>query len=129
MDFLEGKRDYDCTPWGNPLRNVFGWQRPCYLMNEGGYAKTYHELLETTDWSKYGHKSQNPKCLNCMTHCGFEPSAVAESFSSLSKFFSMVADFASIKAPKKVYASYDRTGTYEEVLAKAEGKQTAETKH
>jgi hopanoid biosynthesis associated radical SAM protein HpnH len=129
MDFLEGKRTYECTPWGNPLRNVFGWQRPCYLMNEGGYAKTYRELLETTDWSKYGHASGNPKCLNCMTHCGFEPTSVADSFSSISKFFEMVADFASIKAPKKVQLSYDRTGSYEEVLAKAEGKQPAETKH
>ena len=86
-------------------------------------------LRETTDWSKYGHASGNPKCLNCMTHCGFEPTSVADSFSSISKFFEMVADFASIKAPKKVQLSYDRTGSYEEVLAKAEGKVPAETKH
>lgn len=102
LDFLEGKRDYDCTPWGNPLRNVFGWQRPCYLQSEGGYAKTYHELLETTDWSLYGHKSQNPKCANCMTHCGFEPSSVSDAFSSVSKFATLVADFATITRPKKV---------------------------
>jgi hopanoid biosynthesis associated radical SAM protein HpnH len=120
LDFLEGKRDYDCTPWGNPLRNVFGWQRPCYLMNEGGYASSYRELLETTDWSKYGHASGNPKCAHCMTHCGFEPSAVTEGFSSLGKFFELVRDFASIKAPKKVNGSYDRNGSFDEVLAKAE---------
>ena len=101
LDFLEGKRDYDCTPWGLPLRNVFGWQKPCYLMSEEGYAKTYQELLETTNWSNYGHASGNPKCVHCMTHCGFEPSAVKDSFSSLSKFIEMACDFATIKSPAK----------------------------
>ncbi|OGR70691.1 MAG: hopanoid biosynthesis associated radical SAM protein HpnH [Elusimicrobia bacterium GWC2_65_9] len=105
LDFLEGKRDYDCTPWGLPLRNVFGWQKPCYLMADAGYAKTYQELLETTDWSKYGHAAGNPKCANCMTHCGFEPSAVKESFSSLSKFIEMAYDFATIKGPKQAAGS------------------------
>ena len=60
LDFLEGKKDYECTPWGIPLRNIFGWQKPCYLMAEAGYAKTYKELVDTTDWSKFGHKSGNP---------------------------------------------------------------------
>ncbi|MBI4057573.1 MAG: adenosyl-hopene transferase HpnH [Elusimicrobia bacterium] len=92
LDFLEGKRDYDCTAWGNPLRNVFGWQKPCYLMAEGGYAKTYQELLETTDWSKYGHRSGNPKCTNCMVHVGYEPTAVNDAFSSPKKFGRMVLD-------------------------------------
>ncbi|MBI4371365.1 MAG: adenosyl-hopene transferase HpnH [Elusimicrobia bacterium] len=127
MDFLEGKRDYDCTPWGNPLRNVFGWQRPCYLQNEGGYARTYHELLESTDWSKYGHASGNPKCANCMTHCGFEPSSVAEAFSTLSKFIELVRDFATIKGPKKAQLAYARNGAYEEQLRNAE-KTTAGAK-
>ncbi len=81
LDFLEGKKDYDCTAWGNPLRNVFGWQKPCYLMSDAGYAKSYAELLETTDWSQYGHKSGNPKCANCMVHVGFEPTAVNDTFS------------------------------------------------
>jgi len=116
LDFLEGKREYDCTPWGNPLRNVFGWQRPCYLQNEGGYAKTYKELLETTDWSKYGHKSGNPKCANCMTHCGFEPSSVADAFSSWSKFMEMVFDFATISGPKKARNAY-KTDVKEPVAA------------
>ncbi len=129
MDFLEGKREYDCTPWGNPLRNVFGWQRPCYLMAEGGYAKSYKELLETTDWSQYGHASGNPKCANCMTHCGFEPSSVKEAFSSFGKFFELVADFATIKGPKKVQLSYDRSGSYEEQVAREENKSLAGTKH
>ncbi len=81
LDFLEGRRNYDCTPWGIPLRNVFGWQKPCYLMADAGYAKTYAELLATTNWDNYGHKSGNPKCANCMVHSGFEPSAVDDTFS------------------------------------------------
>ncbi len=80
LEFLAGRREYDCTAWGIPLRNVFGWQKPCYLMAEAGYAKTYKELLETTDWSKYGHRSGNPKCANCMVHSGYEPSSVDDTF-------------------------------------------------
>jgi hopanoid biosynthesis associated radical SAM protein HpnH len=109
LDFLEGRRDYDCTPWGNPLRNIFGWQKPCYLMADAGYAKTYRELLETTDWSQYGHASGNPKCANCMVHVGFEPSSVVDGFSSFSRFMAMVADFATIKGPKKAQNAYSRT--------------------
>lgn len=94
MDFLEGKRDYDCTPWGNPLRSVLGWQKPCYLLDDAGTAKTYRELLETTDWSRYGPRSGNPKCAHCMTHVGFEPSIVTEVFSSPSKFLEMLGSMA-----------------------------------
>ncbi|MBI4374908.1 MAG: adenosyl-hopene transferase HpnH [Elusimicrobia bacterium] len=120
LDFLEGKRDYDCTPWGNPLRNVFGWQRPCYLMAEGGYAKTYQELLESTDWSRYGRASGNPRCANCMTHVGFEPSAVKDGFSSVSRFFELVRDYATIKGPRKAHRAYPRAGkSYEEILQTA----------
>lgn len=108
LDFLEGKRNYDCTPWGLPLRNVFGWQKPCYLMADAGYAKTYKELLETTDWAKYGHASGNPKCANCMTHCGFEPSAVKESFSSLTKFIEMVYDFTTVRRPGRAATAAKR---------------------
>lgn len=80
LEFLQGKHpEYDCTPWGMPLRNVFGWQRPCYLMQEG-YATSWKELVETTEWSNYGHKSGNPKCANCMVHCGFEATAVNDHF-------------------------------------------------
>lgn len=82
LEFLEGKRDYDCTPWGNPARNIFGWQRPCYLMAEAGYAKTFKELMETTEWDKFG-TGRHPKCANCMVSCGYEPSAVIDTFSSL----------------------------------------------
>ncbi len=81
LDFLEGKEDYQCTPWGIPSYSVFGWQRPCYLMGDG-YTKTYKELVETTDWSKYG-RGRDPRCDNCMAHCGYEPSAVLATTRSL----------------------------------------------
>jgi hopanoid biosynthesis associated radical SAM protein HpnH len=81
LQFLMGKRDFECTPWGNPTYNVFGWQRPCYLLQDG-YAKTFRELMEETDWSRYGRKSGNPRCQDCMVHCGFEPSAVRATFDS-----------------------------------------------
>jgi hopanoid biosynthesis associated radical SAM protein HpnH len=81
LQFLMGKRDFECTPWGNPTYNIFGWQKPCYLLQDG-YAKSFKELLETTDWSKYGHASGNPRCQDCMVHCGFEPTAVNATFAS-----------------------------------------------
>jgi hopanoid biosynthesis associated radical SAM protein HpnH len=74
LDFLEGKVDYQCTAWGIPSYSIFGWQRPCYLMADG-YANTYKELLETTDWESYG-RGRDPRCNNCMAHCGYEPTAV-----------------------------------------------------
>jgi hopanoid biosynthesis associated radical SAM protein HpnH len=85
IEFLQGHVDYECTPWGNPTYNIFGWQRPCYLLQEG-YAKTFKELIETTDWSRYGHKSGNPECRDCMVHCGYEASSVDDTFGSLAGF-------------------------------------------
>jgi hopanoid biosynthesis associated radical SAM protein HpnH len=81
LDFLEGKVDFECTPWGIPSYSVFGWQRPCYLMSDG-YAETYKELIETTDWDTYG-RGKDPRCANCMAHCGYEPSAVLATTKSL----------------------------------------------
>ncbi len=81
LDFLEGKVDFQCTAWGIPSYSVFGWQRPCYLMGDG-YAKSYHELVESTDWTAYG-RGRDPRCENCMAHCGYEPSAVIASLGSL----------------------------------------------
>ena len=75
LEFLMGKREYACTPWGMPTFNVFGWQKPCYLLQDG-YADTFAELLATTEWEKYGTESGNPKCANCMVHSGYEASAV-----------------------------------------------------
>jgi hopanoid biosynthesis associated radical SAM protein HpnH len=76
LDFLAGNQTYECTPWGNPTRNVFGWQRPCYLLNEGTVS-TFKELMETTDWEAYG-TGRYEKCANCMMHCGYEATAVAD---------------------------------------------------
>lgn len=85
LQFLQGNWDLQCTPWGNPTYNVFGWQKPCYLLNEG-YVQTFQELLELTDWEAYGRNSGNSKCQDCMVHCGYEPTAVAETFGSLRGF-------------------------------------------
>ena len=81
LDFLEGKVDYSCTAWGIPSYSVLGWQRPCYLMSDG-YAGSYRELLETTPWERYG-RGRDPRCANCMAHCGYEPTAVVATASSL----------------------------------------------
>jgi hypothetical protein len=78
LDFLAGNQRYHCTPWGNPTRNVFGWQRPCYLLGEG-YAKSFSELMETTDWDRYGTGNYE-KCADCMVHSGFEATAVVDAF-------------------------------------------------
>ncbi|HJT35632.1 MAG TPA: adenosyl-hopene transferase HpnH [Pirellulales bacterium] len=85
LEFLKGQLDLECTPWGNPTYNLFGWQKPCYLLGEG-YAATFQELLDATDWNAYGRRSGNPKCRDCMVHCGYEPTAVRETFNSLSGF-------------------------------------------
>ncbi|MGC1406146.1 MAG: adenosyl-hopene transferase HpnH, partial [Candidatus Dormiibacterota bacterium] len=81
LDFLEGKVDFSCTAWGIPCYSVFGWQRPCYLLSDG-YVGSYRELLETTEWENYG-RGRNPKCANCMAHCGYEPTAVMSTMGSL----------------------------------------------
>lgn len=77
LDFLTGEKEYDCTPWGMPSYSLFGWQKPCYLLGEG-YAQSYQELLDATEWEKYGHASGNPKCTDCMVHSGFEATAAAD---------------------------------------------------
>jgi hopanoid biosynthesis associated radical SAM protein HpnH len=81
LDFLEGKADFACTAWGIPSYSVLGWQRPCYLMADG-YASSYRELVETTDWDSYG-RGRDARCANCMAHCGYEPTAVLATMGSL----------------------------------------------
>jgi hopanoid biosynthesis associated radical SAM protein HpnH len=81
LDFLEGRRELACTAWSIPSFSIFGWQRPCYLMSDG-HAASYAELLETTDWGRYG-RGRDPRCANCLAHCGYEPTAVMESARSL----------------------------------------------
>lgn len=85
LEFLQGNVDYECTPWGNPTYNIFGWQKPCYLLQDG-YASTFKELIETTEWSKYGHKSTEERCKDCMVHCGYEATSVDDTFGSLAGF-------------------------------------------
>ena len=90
LRFLMGKHDFECTPWGNPTYNMFGWQRPCYLLQDG-YAATFRELMDTTEWQRYGRRSGNEKCQDCMVHCGFEATAVDHTFGSLKGLVETVA--------------------------------------
>jgi hopanoid biosynthesis associated radical SAM protein HpnH len=86
LEFLMGLRNYACTPWGMPSYNLFGWQKPCYLQQDG-YFETFSELLEKSEWDRYGVNSGNPRCANCMVHSGYEASAVNDTFGSLRGFF------------------------------------------
>ncbi|RJS93958.1 adenosyl-hopene transferase HpnH [Salinisphaera sp. Q1T1-3] len=79
LDFLAGNESYECTPWSNVTYNIFGWQKPCYLLVDEGYEKTFKGLMENTEWDKYG-VGRNPKCDNCMAHCGYEGTAVDDTF-------------------------------------------------
>jgi hopanoid biosynthesis associated radical SAM protein HpnH len=90
LQFLMGKRDFECTPWGMPAYNIFGWQRPCYLLQEG-YASSFRDLMDDTRWEDYGRRSGNEKCQDCMVHCGYETSAVDYTFSSWRGFRETVA--------------------------------------
>jgi hopanoid biosynthesis associated radical SAM protein HpnH len=89
LEYLMGRREYKCTPWGMPTYNIFGWQKPCYLLQDG-YTDTFDELIESTKWENYGTESGNPKCANCMVHSGYEASAVNDTFGSLSGFLATV---------------------------------------
>jgi hopanoid biosynthesis associated radical SAM protein HpnH len=117
LEFLMGKRNYACTPWGMPTYNIFGWQKPCYLLQDG-YTDTFEELLESTDWENYGTESGNPKCANCMVHSGYEASAVDHTFSgwrglwatvraSLSTTYSDPNALAMLNEPVKPVHSYN----------------------
>lgn len=97
IEFLAGSRHFECTPWGNPTYNIFGWQKPCYLLQEG-YAKSFQELLDSTEWDNYGRQSGNAACQDCMVHCGYEPTAVNHTFGTLEGFWSTVK--ATLSLPK-----------------------------
>jgi len=106
LEFLMGKRDYECTPWGNPTYNMFGWQKPCYLLQDG-YVDTFEELMQDTVWDSYGRASGNPKCQDCMVHCGYEPTAVDLTFSSVGGLWGTIKalvfnTYANPAAAKKV---------------------------
>ena len=125
LDFLAGNQDYRCTPWSNPTRNIFGWQRPCYLLNEG-YAQSYKELMEETAWESYGTGNYE-KCANCMVHCGYEGSAVEDAMRNPLK-----ALWVSLRGPKtkgnmapEIPLDQARPAEYvfEEIVASAQAKQ------
>jgi hopanoid biosynthesis associated radical SAM protein HpnH len=97
LEFLAGTREFECTPWGNPTYNIFGWQRPCYLLQEG-YAASFKELIQETNWENYGRKSGNSACQDCMVHCGHEPTAVDHTFGSWGGFWATVK--ATFRGPK-----------------------------
>lgn len=101
LEYLMGKRNYECTPWGMPCFNIFGWQKPCYLLQEG-YAASFDDLMRDTDWDAYGHKSGNPKCSNCMVHSGYEASAVHHTFASFGGLYATVKSmlFDTYASPK-----------------------------
>jgi len=91
LDFLAGNQEYQCTPWGSPTRNVFGWQKPCYLLGEG-YVSSFKELMETTDWDQYG-TGKYEKCANCMAHCGYEPTAAMDAVKNPMKMLKLSSMF------------------------------------
>ena len=114
LDFLAGNQPYQCTPWSNPTYNIFGWQRPCYLLSDEGNAASYRGLMEETDWDRYG-VGRNPRCDNCMAHCGFEGTAVNDALAHPLKALT-----ASLRGPRLTgpmapdppiqYAEHERTG-------------------
>jgi hopanoid biosynthesis associated radical SAM protein HpnH len=107
LEYLMGKRNYKCTPWGMPTYNIFGWQKPCYLLQDG-YAESYKELMETTEWASYGTESGNPQCANCMVHCGYEPTSVDDTFGSLRGFADTVKATFSLYPDKAALVDLDR---------------------
>ncbi len=96
MEFLMGHKELTCTPWGMPTYSVFGWQKPCYLLQDG-YADTFQELMEAVEWSNYGTESGNPRCANCMVHSGYEASGVNYSFGSIKGMWKTVKAMVSDK--------------------------------
>jgi hopanoid biosynthesis associated radical SAM protein HpnH len=132
MDFLAGNQSYRCTPWGNPTRNVFGWQKPCYLLGEG-YARSFRELMDTTDWDSYGTGNYE-KCADCMVHCGYEPTAVTDTVSRPLKALAVFLKGVRTEGPLAPEIPLDRQRPAEYVFEnlvqrlKREAKTGAETR-
>jgi len=106
LDFLAGNQTYECTPWGNPTRNIFGWQRPCYLLNEG-YASSFTELMQSTDWDGYGTGNYE-KCANCMVHCGYEATAVTDTLNNPLKAWKLSRKSIDTEAPMAPEITLDK---------------------
>ena len=124
LDFLAGNQTYSCTPWGNPTRNVFGWQRPCYLLGEG-YAKTFKELMETTAWDQYGVGNYE-KCSDCMVHSGFEATAVMDSVKKPWKVAAMAFRGIKTTGPMAPEIPLDKARKAEYVFTKHVAEKMAE---
>src|SRR5438552_17516667 len=124
LDFLAGNQTYHCTPWGMPTRNIFGWQKPCYLLGEG-YAKTFHELMETTDWDSYG-TGRYEKCANCMAHCGYEPTAAHAAISNPLDALSVALRGVRTKGAVAPVLALDRQRPAESVLSRHLQKRLSE---
>ena len=107
LEYLMGRRDYKCTAWGMPTYNIFGWQKPCYLLQDG-YADSFQELMETTEWTNYGTESGNPQCANCMVHCGYETTSVDDMFGSVRGFVDAVKATFSLYPDPEALADLDR---------------------
>jgi hopanoid biosynthesis associated radical SAM protein HpnH len=116
LDFLAGNQTYHCTPWGNPTRTVFGWQRPCYLLGEG-YAKTFRELMEETDWDSYGTGNYE-KCADCMVHSGYEATAVKDAISHPLKTLAVSLRGARTQGPMAPEIPLDRQRPAEYVFSR-----------
>jgi hopanoid biosynthesis associated radical SAM protein HpnH len=124
LDFLAGNQEYHCTPWGNPTRTVFGWQRPCYLVGEG-YARTFQELMEETDWDAYGTGNYE-KCANCMVHCGYEATAVKDAIAHPLKALSVSLRGVRTEGPMAPEIPLDRQRPAEYVFSRHVERKLAE---
>jgi hopanoid biosynthesis associated radical SAM protein HpnH len=130
LDFLAGNQTYQCTAWGNPTRNVFGWQRPCYLLVDEGYAPSFKSLIEDTDWNAYGN-GRNPKCANCMAHCGYEPTAVKDAVAHPIKALGVALRGPRTEGPMApelplLYSANDHEGSRIDIRAESEKSQREE---
>ncbi len=129
IDFLTGNQSYQCTPWSNPTYNIFGWQKPCYLLVDEGYAPTFQALMKDTHWENYG-TGRNPKCDNCMAHCGYEGTAINDTFSHPLRALKV-----SLKGPKtqgpmapELPITYDRNNRAAPVVASISPEELRKSK-
>ena len=127
MNFLAGNESYHCTPWGKPTRNVFGWQRPCYLLGEG-YTKTFQELMDTTDWDKYGTGNYE-KCADCMVHSGYEATAVVDAVKSPLKTLAVAMRGPRLAGPMAPEIKLDGQRPADYVFSRHVQEKMAELKH
>ena len=120
LDFLAGNQEYHCTPWSNPTRSIFGWQRPCYLLGEG-YVGSFKELMEETEWEKYGTGNYE-KCADCMVHCGYEGTAVEDTVRRPWKALKVALKGVRTEGPMAPEIALDRQRPAEYVFERNVGK-------